>query len=155
MTDDTLGAKWSKRFGLARSPMFSFERDGAVGEHDVLLDGGYGSFGMSVTEERADPAAAAGWAWSSNLPHHVTVSRKEVQVVRWDAPTDPQVYSLDSVNRDADGFYRYLCRDRLRSNRTVVQHLVSLFGRIRSLIAHARLADEYALDACVTVLADL
>ncbi len=155
MTDETLSARWSERFGLARSPMFALEQDGVGGDHDVLLDGGNGSFGMSVVEERTDPTAAAGWAWSSDLPHHVTVSKKNVQVVRWDAAREAQVYSLDSVTRDLDGFYRFLCRDRLRSNRTVVQHLVNLFGRIRSLVAHARLPDERAIDAFVTVLGDL
>lgn len=155
MSDGTPSAQWSERFGLARSPMFASEEDRASGEHDVLLDGGHGSFALSVVEERTDPTAAAGWAWSSDLPHHVTVSKKDVQVVRWDAPSEPQVYSLDSVNRDLDGFYRFLCRDRLRSNRTVVQHLVNLFGRIRSLVAHARLPDVRAIDAFVTVLGDL
>ncbi|MBU2605160.1 MAG: SAM-dependent methyltransferase [Alphaproteobacteria bacterium] len=155
MTDMALGVLWSQRFGLARSPMFTFEKDGADGDHNVLLDGGYGSFGLSVVEERMDPVAAAGWAWSSDLPHHVTVSKKDVQVVRWDASSDAQVYSLDSVNRDLDGFYRFLCRDRLRSNRTVVQHLVNLFGRVRSLVAHARLPDDRAIDAFVTILGDL
>lgn len=155
MTEISLGARWSERFGLARSPMFALEHDSAEGTHDVLLDGGYGSFGLSVVDELAPAAAAAGWAWSSDLPHHVTVSGQSVQVVRWDAAQDAQVYSLDSVNRDLDGFYRYLCRDRLRSNRTVVQHLITLFGRVRSLVAHARLPDERAIDAFVTVLGDL
>lgn len=155
MTDDSPSAKWSARFGLARSPMFGCEQDGAEGEHDVLLDGGYGSFGLSVVNELGDPARAAGWAWSSDLPHHVTIARQKVQVVRWDAAREAQTYSLDSVSRDLDGFYRYLCRDRLRSSRTVVQHLINLFGRVRALVAHARLPDEYAIDAFVTVLADL
>jgi adenine-specific DNA-methyltransferase len=135
--------------------MFASERDGADGEHDVLLDSGHGSFGLSVVEARTDPTATAGWAWSSDLPHHVTVSKTDVQVVRWDAAGDAQVYSLASVNRDLDGFYRFLCRDRLRSNRTVVQHLINLFGRIRTLVAHARLPDNRAIDAFVTILGDL
>lgn len=155
MTDPSLGAVWSQRFGLARSPMFTVENDVLPGTHEVLLDGGYGSFGLSVVEERSDPAIAAGWAWSSDLPHHVTVSSKDVQVVRWDAASEEQVYSLESINRDPDGFYRFLCRDRLRSNRTVVQHLVSLFGRVRSLVAYARLPDDRAIDAFVTILGDL
>jgi adenine-specific DNA-methyltransferase len=149
------GELWSQRFGLARSPMFAPEENGADGGHDVLLDGGHGSFGLSVVEERLDPVVAAGWAWSSDLPHHVTITQSDVQVVRWDAAADAQVYSLESVNRDLDGFYRFLCRDRLRSNRTVVQHLISLFGRIRSLVAHAGLPDDRAIDAFVTILGDL
>lgn len=155
MTDPRVTAAWSQRFGLARSPMFGAEAAGGDGYHDVLLDGGYGSFGFSVVEERPDPAGVAAWAWSSDLPHHVAVTEKDVQVVRWDAADEAQLYSLSSVNRDLDGFYRYLCRDRLRSNRTVVQHLVSLFGRIRSLVAHAGLPDDRTIDAFVTVLGDL
>lgn len=155
MRERSLGAEWSERFGLARSPMFALEQAGTEGEHDVLLDGGYGSFGLSVVDELGAPSEAAGWAWSSDLPHHVTVTQRDVQVVRWDAARDAQVYSLHSVSRDLDGFYRYLCRDRLRSNRTVVQHLITLFGRVRALVAHARLPDERAIDAFVTVLGDL
>lgn len=155
MIDPRLAAAWSQRFGLAKSPMFGAEAEGDGGHHDVLLDGGYGSFGLSVVEERPNPAGVAAWAWSSDLPHHVAVTEKDVQVVRWDAASDAQLYSLSSVNRDLDGFYRYLCRDRLRSNRTVVQHLVSLFGRIRSLVAHAGLPDDRTIDAFVTVLGDL
>lgn len=155
MKDVTLSARWSERFGLARSPMFSCDEVGPDGAHDVLLDGGHGSFGLSVVDELSDPLSAAGWAWSSDLPHHVTVTAKEVQVVRWDAAHDAQVYSAASVNGDLDGFYRYLCKDRLRSNRTVVQHLVNLFGRVRTLVAHAQLPDERSIDAFVTVLADL
>ena len=94
MTDTVLGELWSQRFGLARSPMFAFEEDGAGGDHDVLFDGGHGSFGLSVVEEPLSPAAAAGWAWSSDLPHHVIVAKSNVQVVRWDAAADAQVYSL-------------------------------------------------------------
>lgn len=155
MTDVALGAQWSERFGLARSPMFEGEPVGPDGQHEVLLDGGYGSFALSVMDELGAPAEVAGWAWSSDLPHHVSVTEKEVQVVRWDAARDAQVYSRDSVSRDLDGFYRYLSRDRLRSNRSVVQHLITLFGRIRALVAHARLPDERAIGAFVTILADL
>lgn len=155
MTDLRLAADWSKRFGLARSPLFGVEGDDGDDRHEVLLDGGYGSFGLSVVEERLDPADVAAWAWSSDLPHHVAVTEKDVQVVRWDAASEPQLYSLNSVARDLDGFYRFLCRDRLRSNRNVVQHLVSLFGRIRSLVAHAGIPDDRTIDAFITVLGDL
>jgi len=94
MTDGALSAQWSERFGLGRSPMFAGEQDGAESEHDVLLDGGYGSFGLSVVDRLGAPADAAGWAWSSDLPHYVTVTRTDVQVVRWDAPRDPQIRDI-------------------------------------------------------------
>lgn len=155
MTDANLAAEWGELFGLARSPMFEREPDQADGQHDVLLDGGHGSFGLSVVEDLRSPEEAAGWAWSSDLPHHVSVTKREVQVVRWDSARDAQLYSRESVSRDLEGFYQYLCRDRLRSNRSVVQHLITLFGRVRSLVAYAKLPDERAIDAFVTVLADL
>jgi adenine-specific DNA-methyltransferase len=155
MTEKSLGNQWSERFGLARSPMFSTDEESPDGEHDILLDGGYGSFGLSLVDEGTNPLATAGWAWSSDVPHHVTVTGRDVQVVRWDAVSESQRYSRQSIDRDLDGFYRYLCRDRLRSNRSVVQHLVSLFGRIRALVAHAGLPDERAIDAFITVLGDL
>lgn len=155
MSDDTLSSRWGRKFGLARSPMFAADGPQADGQHDVLLDGGHGSFGLSVVSERCDPAEMASWAWSSDLPHHVAVGRTDVQVVRWDAVAQAETYSLASVERDLDGFYRYLCQDRLRSNRTVVQHLINLFGRIRTLVFHARIPDDRAIDVFLTVLADL
>lgn len=155
MTSLAISRVWGERFGLARSPLFDTEKGSDGGTHEVLLDGGFGSFGLSLVDELPEPKKAAGWAWSSDLPHHVTIAKNVVQVVRWDDARDPQKYSLESVQRDLDGFYRYLCRDRLRSNRTVVRHLVNLYGRIRSLTAHHEIPDERSIDAFLTILADL
>ena len=155
MNESKIPISWSQRFGLALSPMFERYDDALPGEHHVLLDGGYGSFALSVIDENVDPNAVAGWAWSSDLPHHVAINSLSVQVVRWDSPSAAQTYSLQSIDRDLDAFYHFLCKDRPGSNRTVVQHLVNLFGRIRSLVAHAGLADSRTIDAYVTVLGDL
>ena len=155
MTDTNLPYLWSERFGLALSPMFEHHDAVMPGDHHVLLDGGYGSFGLSVVRESANPTDVAGWAWSSDLPHHVAVHPNGVQVVRWDAPADAYTYSLNSITRDLDKFYRFLCRDRVKSNRTVVQHLVNLFGTIRTLVHHAGIPDRRTIDAFVTILADL
>ena len=154
MTDDTLASAWGKRFGLARSPMFAHDQT-FPGQHDVLLDGGNGSFALSVLDELPNPSEAASWAWSSDLPHHVAVARETVQVVRWDDVRASQRYSYKSVESDLPGFYRYLRESRLRSTRNVVRHLMSLFGRIRTLVARAGLSDSRATDALVTVLGDL
>ena len=72
--------------------------------------------------------------------------------------THRALHKLILCNRSTeilDAFYHFLCKDRPGSNRTVVQHLVNLFGRIRSLVAHAGLADSRTIDAYVTVLGDL
>lgn len=146
---------WSKQFGLALSPMFEHADAPMPGEHHVLLDGGYGSFGLSVIEDKVSPEEVAGWAWSSDLPHHVAINPFGVQVVRWDAANSPENFDLSKVEKDLDEFYHFLCRDRLNSNRTVVQHLVSVFARLRSLAGHMRLSDDRTVDAFVTILADL
>ena len=155
MNGSEIPISWSQRFGLALSPMFERHDAAIPGDHHVLLDGGYGSFALSVIDEKVDPSCVAGWAWSSDLPHHVAISSSSIQVVRWDAPAAAQTYSLQLIDKELDAFYQFLCKDRLKSNRTVVQHLVNLFGRIRSLVAHAGLADNRTIDAYVTVLGDL
>lgn len=155
MTRGMLPSDWGRQFGLALSPMFEQGETAITGEHCVLLDGGFGSFGLSVIEDDLSPIDAAGWAWSSDLPHHVAVGLDKVQVVRWDAVNATQTYPIDSVQNDLDRFYRYLCDDRLRSNRTVVQHLVNVFGRVRSLTHYARLDDARTIDVYVMILGDL
>ena len=146
---------WSHTFGLALSPMFEVTDSPMPGEHHVLLNGGHGSFGLSVIDDVADPNDLAAWAWSSDLPHHVAVDRSDVRVVRWDAAREARTYSLSSVARDFERFYFYLCNDRLRSNRTVVQHLVNLFGRLRTIVAHSNIPDDRSIDVFLTVLANL
>lgn len=152
---ETTANDWSQHFGLAISPMFSGEAIEQPGSHYVLLNGGDGSFGLSESVEQFDPIDAASWAWSSDLPHHVIVTPKTVRVIRWDNADATLTYSLDSVNNNLDKFYRYLCSDRLRSNRTVVERLVYLFGRIRSIVYHSHLPDHRSIDAYISVLGHL
>ena len=146
---------WSQHFGLAISPMFSGEAIDQPGSHYVLLNGGEGSFGLSETVEQFDPIDAASWAWSSDLPHHVIVTPNTVQVVRWDDADAMSTYSSESVSNNLDKFYRYLCSDRIKSNRTVVERFVYLFGRIRSIVYHSSLPDNRSIDTYVSVLGEL
>ncbi len=76
---------WSARFGLARVPLFG-EGDAPGGvDHAVLLDGGYGTFALSISEDELwREAETASWVWSGNIPHHVTVTEENVTVLRWD-----------------------------------------------------------------------
>lgn len=89
---ETTTALWSHQFGLATAPLFEKSENAPSGEHSVLLDGGVGTFALSATEEDLwrDTGPAA-WAWSSDIPHHVTVTASKVAVVRWDKPTEPRV----------------------------------------------------------------
>ena len=157
MIDDDLAAEWSCRFGLALAPLF--EAEDAVtfaGKHHVLLDGGFGTFALSTSgEDLWRLGTPAGWAWSSDIPHHVTVTNTKVAVVRWDAPGAAKVYERSGVERSLDRFYRYLNEDRLRSNRGVVDHLINFFRRVRSLAHNAGLPDARTIDIFLVALAAL
>src|SRR5438094_151114 len=113
MTLDELAHRWAAQFGLALVPLFKDEETSADSYHTGLLDGGYGSFALSVTaEELWREEKAADWAWSSNLPHHVTVTDKTVAVTRWDRPR-AEMLSRSSVETRIDSFYLYLTKDRV------------------------------------------
>lgn len=137
---------WAEHFGLATAPLFEQGETGRPEQHTVLLDGGLGSFAMSETEEPIwrDPQTAA-WAWSSNLPHHVTVSERVVAVRRWDSARAEE-FSRTSIEAQIEPFYEYLTADRVRSTRRVVDHVLKLFKGVRSLVADAGIPDERSID---------
>jgi adenine-specific DNA-methyltransferase len=148
--------KWARRFGLAIAPLFEQEVNSAPGCHSVLLDGAFGTFAMSVSDEELwrEPGPA-NWVWSSDIPHHVTVTPKKVAVLRWDRPSEPRVFARESIERNLDQFYGFLIDDRLRSNRSVVDHLLGYFRRLRSLGHAAHLPDARATDLFTASLARL
>ncbi len=155
MITDGLPQRWAEQFGLALTPLFETEEVDAEGAHAVLLDGGYGSFAMSETaEELWHDKNTACWAWSSNLPHHVTVTNKVVAVTRWDS-SGPELLSRSSVEAQIESFYSYLAADRVQSSQRVVDYVLNLFRRMRSLVADARLPDERTVDAFLAFLTQI
>lgn len=146
---------WAEHFGLAPVPLFHADEVGDEAVHNVLLDGGFGSFAVSVTDQELwRERTAASWAWSSNLPHHVTVTDTNIAVTRWDNPA-AEVLSRKSVESQLDAFYRFLRTDRVRSNQTVVEHALTLFRQVRSLVAGARMSDDLSVKAFLGVLGQL
>jgi adenine-specific DNA-methyltransferase len=143
---------WAYRFGLATAPLFERGEAGRPENHTVLLDGGFGSFAMSETEEPIwrDPATIS-WVWSSNLPHHVTVTETVVVVRRWDSPRVEE-FSRSSIEAQIEPFYEYLTTDRVRSTRRVVEHVLQLFKGVRSLVADAGIPDERSIDVFLAFL---
>ena len=147
-----LPQQWGLHFGLAVDPLFGVEGVAAPGAHTVLLDGGNGSFALSATDDalwRETPTAA--WAWSSNLPHHVTVTADAVAVTRWDRPS-PQIWSRKSVDGQLDSFYEYLTLDRIQTSQRVVDSVLGLFRQVRSLVANSGVDDAYSVDAFLAFL---
>lgn len=156
MSDSETMQNWSRQFGLATAPLFEQNDSAPLGEHGVLLDGGYGTFALSMTDDDLwrDTGPAA-WAWSSDIPHHVTATPTKVAVVRWDKPNEPRVFGRESVEQSLDRFYQYLNEDRLRSNYGVVDHLLGFFRRTRALGHEAKLPDVNTTDIFLTALAHL
>lgn len=119
---------WAHRFGLATAPLFEGETTQSQGEHTLLLDGMRGTFAMSEAEDElwrnVDPAQ---WIWSSDVPHHITITKSKVAVLRWDRPSEPRVFERGAIERGLDRFYGFLTDDRVRSNRNVVEHLLGFF----------------------------
>ncbi len=153
MIDQDIPNLWATRFGLALTPLFEANEASVSGSHHVLLDGGYGSFALSVSEEQIwNDRIPADWSWSSNLQHHVTVTDREVAVVRWDKPT-PELLTRSSVESQIDSFYAYLASDRVKSNQRVVDFMLTVFRRVRSLVANARIEDDRSTDAYLALLA--
>ena len=144
---------WAAHFGLALNPMFEENDAGPVGNHSVLLDGGSGNFALSVSEERIwEDRTAADWCWSSNLPHHVTITDQEVAVVRWDK-LRPEILTRSSVESQIDQFYRYLAADRVQSSQRVADYMMMIFRRMRSLVADAQIDDDRSIDVYLAFLA--
>ena len=138
---------WAAHFGLALTPLFEKHEPIPDGKHSVLLDGGFGSFALSVSEQHLwENRIAADWSWSSNLPHHVTVTDQEVAVVRWDEPK-PELLTRSSVERQMEEFYRYLTTDRVQSTQRVTDHMLRIFRQVRSLVADAGIGDDRSIDA--------
>ena len=150
-----LPQRWADQFGLALAPLFETKEVATEGSHAVLLDGGYGSFAMSVTaEELWRDEKPACWAWSCNLPHHVTVTDNVVAVTRWDSSRS-EVLSRSSVEAQIESFYSYLAADRVQSSQRVVDYVLNLFRRMRSLVAEADLPDERSIDAFLAFLTQI
>ena len=155
MSTNRLPQRWADQFGLALAPLFGTKEVVAEGSHAVLLDGGYGSFAMSETaEELWRDEKTACWAWSSNLPHHVTVTDNVVAVTRWDN-SRAEVLSRSSVEAQIESFYSYLATDRVQSSQRVVDYVLNVFRRMRSLVAAADLPDERSIDAFLAFLTEM
>ena len=152
VTPQPISPSWAAHFGLAKVPLFSNGGANTEGSHCVLLDDGYGSFALSDTQEPLwKKGVSATWSWSSNLPHHVTVTDRDIAVVRWDK-ADAEIFTRRSVEDRLLEFYDYLANDRVQSNQRVVEHMLRTFRRIRSLVANARLPDALSIDAYLAVL---
>lgn len=148
--DDRIGIL-AEQHGLARASLFRSRNTSPQGDHEVLLDGAYGSFAVSVAQD-VDPIEASSWVWSSNIPHHVLFKGDKVRVLRWDRPDDATEFDSGRVLDSPADFYNHLRSDRTEDRRSIVEHSVLLFNRVRSLVQHAELPDEKSISVYLTLL---
>ena len=152
MNSEYLSDRWARRFGLAQVPLFESGEIADEGRHHILLDGGFGSFVLSESHDRVcESQTSAEWSWSSNVPHHVSVTEDQVRVIRWDRGIE-ELFTRPSVERQLATFYDYLVNDKVRSNRLVVDYMVTLFRKVRSLVADAGIDDIRTVDAYLEIL---
>ena len=91
------------------------------------------------------------WPWSSNVPHHVTVTRDHVAAVRWDGAS-PIILERSRVEDNLEGFYGRLVDDRVESTRNVVEHLLWVFRRVRSLLREENVDDSLSTEVYLALL---
>lgn len=137
---------WATAFGLAEVPLFGEDESERPEHHRVLLDGGNGTFMLSVSET-PDPPTAASWAWSSDVVHHVGVMADQVILVRWDQAGPPRRFSQSSVASRIEAFYDFLLNDRVERGRGIVDHMLELFRSVRAATNHVGAPDEHSLGA--------
>ena len=145
---------WATSFGLAEAPLFGRGDEGRPGQHRVMLDGGSGTFALSVSEVPG-PEEAASWAWSSGVTHHVGVGREHVVVVRWDFPGPPRRFTRTSVEAQVDTFYEFLLNGRVERGGSVVSHMIALFRSVRAATRQANAPDDRSLGVFLLALDDL
>lgn len=123
--------QWAFKLGLARTPLFSQRNSPSPGRHSLLLDGIHGSFGLSEVERTDVSPDPRHWAWSSGVLHHVTATRDDVIVQRWDNP-EVAIFRASVVDEQLDRFYSALSQTQVSIAKTVTDHAVDAYRRLRS-----------------------
>jgi hypothetical protein len=126
---DQASNSWAQQLGLVATPLFGRERPDARQQHLALLDGVRASFLLSDTDEEI--RAAADWAWSANVRHHVLLKQKQIVVSR--VTGSQEVLERRSVESKLAEFLRYLELDADAFKIAgVVDHIIRLFRRHRT-----------------------
>lgn len=142
---------WSRRLGLARSPLLGDARD-VQQLHHALLDGVDGSFSLSGGP--IDVGAVLDWTWSSQLATHVTIEDDAV-FARQVATNAPVLrFKREQVDRNPEAFLSSIVAKQIEPPVDVVQHVVGCFRSHRHVAAAAGLDAMQALDTFLAVMGE-
>lgn len=145
-----IAENWSRRLGLARSPLLGAARD-VQQNHHAMLDGIDGSFSLSGGP--IDVTAALDWTWSSQLDTHVTIDDDTI-TARQVATSAPTLrFKRQQVERNPEAFLSQIIAKRIEPPVDVVQHVVGCFRSHRHVAAAAGLNANQALDTFLAVMA--
>jgi methylase of polypeptide subunit release factors len=146
-----IAENWSRRLGLARSPLLGAARD-AEQLHHALLDGIEGSFSLSSAP--IDIGVALDWTWSSQLTMHVMVDQ-DVVVARQVANNAPVLrFKRDQVERNLEAFLSSIVTKRIEPAVDVVQHIVGCFRSHRQAAGAAGLGASEALATFLAIMSE-
>lgn len=154
MTDVMDPSHWGTAFGLAEAPLFGDGEHRYPERHRVLLDGGTGTFMISVAD-LPEASTAASWAWSSDVTHHVGIGPDVVTVLRWDQAGPARTFTRRSVETQLETFYTFLLNDGIERGRRVVRHMIDLFQSVRAAVAASNAPDQASLGVFLLALEDL
>jgi predicted RNA methylase len=150
MAASTYYQDWSRKLGLATSPLFGGSHEHA---HMAMLDGVAGSFILSDDSLPGFDARSIlegpDWSWSSMMRNHVLVQNDKV-VVTQAASEKSQTFSLTTVSSRTEEFLAFLERPPINPTTDVVDHVVGAFQGLRAELpatAEQQLADFLALVA--------
>lgn len=154
MTDLTNASDWGAAFGLAEAPLFGDGEHRNPERHRILLDGGTGTFMLSVTD-LPEASTAASWAWSSDVTHHVGIGPDFITVLRWDRAGPARTFTRRSVEAQLEAFYTFLLNDGIERGRRIVRHMIELFQSVRAAVSALDAPDEASLGVFLLALDDL
>ncbi len=121
---------WQSALGLLYVPLKDSVENN---QRYVLMNGLVGNFCLDF-EATSDPTTCRAAAWSSDVGHYVSVSSDVVTVHRWDRPAPTSRYSWRSVVDRIHDFHRFLEKDDPDRSKSVVQHALRIFRRIRAVL---------------------
>src|SRR5690606_33513962 len=70
-------------------------------------------------------------AWSADVAHYITLSYQDIKLYRWDEYS-PVKYQTASVERKLEDFYKFLRKQSVNRQDSIVKFGISLYRNIRA-----------------------